>query len=123
MPERELVMKIVAVPSAVNMEGDIFGGWIVSQMDLATYLHARKLTNARLVTKAIEKLVFHKPVYVGDLVMCYTSTERLGTTSITVHIELFVERMRGGATELVTEGSFIFVAIGPDRQSIPWKTT
>ena len=122
MPERELVTKIVAEPGAQNFQGDIFGGWLVSQMDIATYLHARKLTDARLVTKAIEKLVFHKPVYVGDLVMCYTSTERLGTTSITVHIEVMVERMKGGATELVTEGSFIFVAIGADRKAIPWKS-
>jgi acyl-CoA thioesterase YciA len=116
---RELVIKVVAMPSDLNPHGDMFGGWIISQMDLAAYLHARKLTRARIVTVAVDKLVFHKPVYSGDAVMCYTTTTRMGRTSITVHVEVMVERLETNKVELVTEGDFVFVAIGQDRQPVP----
>lgn len=116
---RELVIKVVAMPSDLNPHGDMFGGWIISQMDLAAYLHARKLTRARIVTVAVDKLVFHKPVYSGDAVMCYTTTTRMGRTSITVHVEVMVERLETNNIELVTEGDFVFVAIGQDRQPVP----
>lgn len=117
--EKELVIKAVAMPSDLNPHGDMFGGWIMSQMDLAAYLHARKLTRARIVTIAVDKLVFHKPVYVGDCVICYASTDRIGRTSITVHVEVMVERLEDNAMELVTEGKFTFVSIGADRKPIP----
>ena len=119
MSEKELVIKVVAMPGDLNPHGDMFGGWIVSQMDLSAYLHARKLTRARIVTVAIDKLVFHKPVYSGDCVICYASTTRTGTTSITVHIEVMVERLATNLEELVTEGDFVFVAIGEDRKPVP----
>lgn len=116
---RELVIKVVAMPSDLNPHGDMFGGWIMSQMDLAAYLHARKLTRARIVTVAVDKLVFHKPVYSGDCVICYATTTRQGRTSITVHVEVIVERLESNKEELVTEGDFVFVAIGHDRKPIP----
>lgn len=119
MPERELVIKVVAMPSDLNPHGDMFGGWIVSQMDLAAYLHVRKLTKSRIVTVAIDKLVFHKPVYMGDCVICYATTQRMGRTSITVHIEVVVERLETNKVETVTEGDFVFVSIGQDRKPIP----
>ena len=97
----------------------MFGGWIVSQMDLAAYLHVRKLTKSRIVTVAIDKLTFHKPVYMGDCVICYATTKRTGRTSITVHIDVVVERLETNAVETVTEGDFIFVSIGHDRKPIP----
>ena len=118
---RELVIKVVAMPGDMNPDGDMFGGWIMSQMDLAAYLHARKLSKARIVTVAIDNIVFHKPVYVGDCLMCYASTERVGRTSITVKITVDVERKDGNAVEPVTEGRFVFVAIGADRQPVSVK--
>jgi acyl-CoA thioesterase YciA len=116
---RELVIKVVAMPSDLNPHGDMFGGWIVSQMDLAAYLYARRLTRARIVTVAVEKLTFHKPVYSGDCITCYATTTRMGRTSVTVHIEVWVERLDSNKEEVVTEGDFVFVAIGPDRKPVP----
>ena len=121
--DRELVIKAIAMPGDLNPHGDMFGGWIMGQMDLAAYLHARKLTRTRIVTVAVDKLVFHKPVYVGDAVICYASTLRTGRTSITVHIEVMVERLETNKIELVTEGDFVFVAIGEGRQPVPLTST
>ncbi|MDE2029419.1 MAG: acyl-CoA thioesterase [Alphaproteobacteria bacterium] len=118
--ERELVIKVVAMPRDTNAGGDMFGGWIVSQMDLAGAVHARKSTRSRIVTVAIDNLVFHKPVFVGDCVICYASTERIGTTSITIKVDVMVARRNGtDEEEQVTEGSFVYVAIGDDRKPIP----
>ena len=119
MAPRELVIKVVAMPSDLNPHGDMFGGWIMSQMDLAAYLHARKLTRARIVTVAVDKLQFLKPVYSGDCVMCYVTTTRIGRSSVTVHIDVEVERLETNLVEKVTEGDFIFVSIGHDRKPIP----
>jgi len=123
MTQQELVIKVVAMPSDLNADGDMFGGWILSQMDLAAYLHARKLTKSRIVTVAIDNIAFHKPVYAGDCLMCYAHTEKVGRTSITVKIDVAVERKDGNAIEQVTEGRFVFVAIGADRQPVPVKST
>ena len=122
-PEAQLVIKVVAMPSDTNPNGDMFGGWIVSQMDLAAYMHVRGLTTARLVTVAIDNLSFHKPVFVGDCLTCYAHTERKGTTSLTVKITAMVERMTTREVELVTEGNFVFVSIGPDRRPVPLPET
>lgn len=119
--ETELVIKVVAMPSAMNPEGDIFGGWIVSQMDMAAYLHARKQTSHKVVTVAIDQLAFLKPVFAGDCLLCYAKTEKIGRTSVTIKIEALVERRHGQLIEQVTEGRFVFVAINPDRQSVPFK--
>jgi acyl-CoA thioesterase YciA len=122
VPERELVIKVVAMPGDTNPDGDMFGGWILSQMDLAAYLHARKVTTNKVVTVAIDKFVFHQPVFVGDCLICYAKTERVGRTSINVFIEAIVERKLNHIQEKVTEGVFTFVAIGPDRKPVPVKT-
>jgi len=119
LSERELVIRVVAMPRDTNPDGDMFGGWILSQMDLAAYLHARKLASAQVVTVAIDNIVFHQPVFVGDCLVCYAITERIGRTSITVKIEAMVERHQTHARHQVTEGRFVFVAIGPDRKPIP----
>lgn len=89
------------------------------EMDLAAYLHVRKHTHARVVTVAIDNIVFHRPVFTGDCLVCYASTERIGTTSITVRIEVDVERKENGVQERVTEGRFTFVSIGVDRRPVP----
>lgn len=116
--EKELVIKVIAMPSDTNPGGDMFGGWIVSQMDLAAWLFARKRTDERIVTVAIDNLVFRKPVMVGDCVICYAWLEKTGNTSIRVRVEVEVERRENHEVERVTEGSFTYVAIGEDRQPI-----
>src|SRR5476651_1478381 len=95
MADKELVIKVVAMPGDTNPDGDMFGGWILSQMDLAAYLHARKLTHTKLVTVAIDNIVFHRPVFVGDCLICYADIEKTGRTSITVKIDAMVERKEG----------------------------
>jgi acyl-CoA thioesterase YciA len=120
VPEKELVIKVIAMPADTNPGGDMFGGWIVSQMDLAAWSYARKLTAQRIVTIAIDKLKFLKPVAVGDGVLCYASLERQGTTSATIKVEVLVERAKSMQLEAVTEGSFTFVAIGADRKPVPF---
>ena len=116
---KELVIKVVAMPSDMNPGGDMFGGWIVSQMDLAAYLFARKYSKCRIVTVAIDHLVFHKPVWVGDCVVCYASLEKIGNTSITLNVEVMVERRDSYIVQKVTEGKFVFVAVGKDHKPVP----
>lgn len=119
MPGRELVIRVVAMPADTNSSGDIFGGWLLSQMDLAAWVCARKLTPHRLVTVALDQVIFHRPVNVGDCVLCYARVERIGRTSITVQIDALVERLDGTTEEQVTEGRFTLVAIGEDRTPVP----
>lgn len=121
MHEKELVIKVVAMPCDTNPDGDMFGGWILSQMDLAAYLHARKLAQHKIVTVAIDNIVFHLPVLVGDCLICYATIEKIGCTSITVKIDAMVERKGSHKQEKVTEGRFTFVAIGADRKPVPVK--
>lgn len=119
MGEPELVIRIVAMPADTNSSGDIFGGWLLSQMDLAAWVSARRLTPHRLATVALDSVVFHRPVYVGDCVLCYATVEKIGRTSVTIHINAMVERKDGGDIEQVTEGRFVLVAIGDDRKPVP----
>jgi len=119
MQDRELVIRVVAMPADTNSSGDIFGGWLLSQMDLAAWVCARKLTPHRLVTVALDQVIFHRPVNVGDCVLCYARVEKVGRTSITVHIDALVERKDGTSEEQVTEGRFTLVAVGEDRKPVP----
>ena len=98
-----------------NRFGDIFGGWLLAQMDLAGGSYAMARTGGRVATVDIEAMSFHRPVYVGDRVSCHCRTERVGRTSITVHVETWVRRTRTGRAPeeiMVTEGTFTFVAMG-----------
>ncbi len=117
--DRELVIRVVAMLADANPDGDMFGGWVLSQMDLGAWIQARKLTPHRVVTVAIDQIVFHKPVYVGDCLLVYATTKRIGRTSISIQIETLVERKESLVTEAVTEGRFVFVAIDEARQPIP----
>lgn len=117
--ERELVIRVVAMLADANPDGDMFGGWVLSQMDLGAWIQARKHTSHRVVTVAIDEIVFHKPVFVGDCLLVYATTERIGRTSITIQIEAMVERTESLEVETVTEGRFVFVAIDEARQPIP----
>ena len=104
------------MPADANANGDIFGGWIMSQMDLAGATVALMRAQGRVATVAVDGMAFHKPVLVGDVVSFYSTIERVGRTSITVKVEAWALRHRFGDEERVTEGTFTYVAIGDDRK-------
>ncbi|WP_245904369.1 acyl-CoA thioesterase [Roseicyclus mahoneyensis] len=110
-PQGTLTLQTVPMPADTNSGGDVFGGWVVSQMDIAAGTTAMDRAQGRCATVAIEALRFHAPVLVGDLFSVYSQITRTGRTSITMHIEAWVRRQRTGERMLVTEGDFTFVAI------------
>lgn len=112
-------LRSIAMPADTNPNGDIFGGWILSQMDLAGGTHAFFVAQGRVATVAVTGMKFHKPVNVGDEVSCYCATDSIGDTSITVRVETWVRRRRLAVEEQVTEGLFTFVAIGPEGKPRP----
>lgn len=110
-PNGNLTVQTVAMPADTNSGGDVFGGWVVSQMDIAAGTTAIDRAQGRCATVAIEALRFHAPVLVGDLFSVFTEITKTGRTSITMHVEAWVRRQRTGERILVTEGDFTFVAI------------
>ena len=110
-PEGVLTLQTVPFPADTNAGGDIFGGWVLSQMDVAAGITAAERAKGRTSTVAIEAMRFHEPVLVGDLFTVYTQIVRTGTTSITIHVEAWVRRHIDSAPIMVTEGDFTFVAI------------
>ena len=115
-PQGELSLRTLAMPADTNPSGDIFGGWLVSQMDIAAGIAAGKRANGRVATVAIDAMRFHRPVRVGDVVCIYTEIVREGTTSMTIQLEVWALRGRIGNREKVTEGVFTFVAIDDEGQ-------
>lgn len=111
-----LAIQTLAMPADTNANGDIFGGWLVSQMDLAAGILAKKLSNGRVATVAIESMTFLKPVHVGDLVACYVNLVKQGRTSMHIHVDVFTESSVMGEKAKVAEGLFIFVAIDHNGQ-------
>ena len=109
-PQGELSLRVLAMPADTNPSGHIFGGWVLGQMDIAGAIHAAGQTGGRVVTVAVDAMMFHKPVHVGDEVSCYTRILRIGRTSITLMVETWVRRSRLGAPLHVTEGRFTYVA-------------
>jgi acyl-CoA thioesterase YciA len=116
-PQGDLCIRTLAMPADTNQNGDIFGGWLLSQMDIGGGVYAAKVTKTRNVTVAIDAINFRKPVNVGDLVSVYAKLVRLGRTSITVHLEAWVIRRREVKPILVTDGNFTYVSI--DEQGRP----
>ena len=114
-------IKVLLLPKDTNALGTIFGGVILSNVDLASAVEARKQAPHRYVTKAMREVEFHAPVYVGDIVNFYTSTVRVGRTSITVQVTVEVERWSAGAGErvLVTEAEVVLVAVDAAGRAIP----
>jgi acyl-CoA thioesterase YciA len=110
-PEGDLTLQTVAFPKDTNSGGDVFGGWVISQMDIAAGTCAAQRAKGRCSTVAIEAMRFHAPILVGDLVSVYTQIVKTGRTSITMHVETWVRRQRTGELLRVTEGDFTFVAI------------
>lgn len=116
-PRGDLTIQTLAMPTFTNPNGDIFGGWIVSQMDLAAGVLAKKISKGRAATVAIHSMSFLRPVHIGDLVSCHVELVKCGNTSITIDVEVWTETLATGEKDKVTEGTFVFVAI--DEQGKP----
>ncbi len=110
-PTGALTIRTLAMPADTNPSGDIFGGWVMSQMDIAGAIAAVERARGRVVTVAVEAMTFIAPVKVGDVLCVYTSIERVGNTSITVALEAWVRRNRLDDRQKVTEGRFVYVAL------------
>ena len=114
-----LTTRTVAMPGDTNPSGDIFGGWVVSQMDIAAGICAGQRAQSRVVTVALDGMSFIRPVKVGDILGVYTRVESVGRTSMNILVEAWVRRGRIGHREKVTEGMFKFVAIDESGKSTP----
>ncbi len=115
----KLTIQVVAMPADTNPSGDVFGGWILSQMDLAGGVFSRRRVKGRVVTVAIDSTTFKLPVFVGDTLCCYVSQLKIGKTSIKVHIEAWVNRAyEMDNSILVTEGDFTYVKVDKDRNPL-----
>jgi acyl-CoA thioesterase YciA len=110
-PAGELASRSLAMPADTNPMGDMFGGWIMSLMDAAGAMTAMREAHGRVVTVAVSNITFHQPVKVGDVVCCYTSITRIGRTSITLDVEVWVLRQGQGDREMVTSAEFTYVAM------------
>ena len=113
-PKGELASRTLAMPADSNPKGDIFGGWIMSLMDSAGKMSATPHAGGRVVSVAVSNITFLQPVHVGDTVCCYTDVKRLGRTSITLDVEVWVLRQGQGARIKVTDAEFTFVAVHED---------
>lgn len=120
-PGEQPVLRIVPMPADTNAFGTIFGGWVMSQVDIAGSIPAWERAQGRIVTVAVNSFVFREPVFVGDLVSFYARVLRVGRTSITVDVEVFAERRRDGRGEVVrvTEAQLTYVAVDDKRQPRP----
>ena len=118
-PEGELATRTFAMPRDVNVNGDIFGGWVMSQMDIAAYSIARTYTQSRLVTAAVNSMSFFLPIHVGDFVSCYGKVIAKGRTSMRVEISVWVAPGEGGDLRHVTSGVFVYVSVDENGKPIP----
>jgi acyl-CoA thioesterase YciA len=123
--ERRLALRVVTMPKDTNPYGTIFGGVILSYIDQAGFVearrHAKDPSKIKWVTVALDRVEFKKPVHLGDVVACYTRPTRLGTTSVTVKVEVEAERYESGQVVPVTEASITLVAVGPDERPVPFR--
>jgi acyl-CoA thioesterase YciA len=115
-PQGELTTRTIAMPASTNPAGDIFGGWVMSQMDIAAGICASERSRSRVVTVAVDRMHFIRPVKVGDVLCVYTEVERVGNTSMDIHVEAWVQRDRSHRMVKVTQAKFTFVALGADGQ-------
>lgn len=118
-PVGEMITRTLAMPADTNPDGDIFGGWVLSQMDIAGGILTKKVAKGRTVTIALDSMVFHLPVFVGDVLCCYGKVLKKGRTSITVHVEAYARRQYVDERVKVTEGIFTYVHVTEDRKPIP----
>lgn len=119
-PNGELLLRTLAMPADTNANGDIFGGWIMSQMDIAGGILAKETALGRTVTVAVDGMTFHKPVSVGDAVCVYGEVVKTGKTSMKIHLEVWAKPLLEGhgdlSNYLVTEGMFIYVSIDDNKK-------
>ena len=121
-PQGRLLLRTMAMPADTSPNGDIFGGWLMSQMDIAGGILAYETACGRAATVAADKIVFHRPVSVGDVVACYGELIKIGNTSMQIHIEVWVHSASFDSLNeqrLVTEALFTYVAIDKDGQPRP----
>ena len=117
LPDKEPVLRVVAMPADVNQHGDIFGGWIMAQVDIAGGVVAARHARGRVATVAVNSFTFKQPVFVGDLVTFYAEIAKVGKTSITVDVEVYAQRNpKDVITVRVTEAVLTYVAVGDDRR-------
>jgi acyl-CoA thioesterase YciA len=118
LPEREPALRVVPMPADANQNGDIFGGWVMSQVDIAGAIPAARRARGRVATVAVNSFVFKQPVFVGDVVSFYAEITRVGRTSITVSVEVYAQRNPSEiVTTKVTEASLTYVAVDMERRS------
>jgi acyl-CoA thioesterase YciA len=124
-PRGELLLRTLAMPGDANPAGDIFGGWIMSQMDIAGSLLAREIANGRVVTAAVDGMSFVSPVSIGDVVCCYGSCAKIGRTSVTISLELWVRTSSGDSggmhdeRRLVTRAHYVYVHVNKAGRPVP----
>jgi acyl-CoA thioesterase YciA len=112
--DRQATIRVLAMPADTNPAGHIFGGWIMAQMDIAGGVVADERAGGRVATVAVTSMEFHKPVFVGDVISCFADIVKVGTSSITVRIEVFAERGRNRQCVKVTEAVIVYVALTAD---------
>lgn len=120
-PHGEVVIRTIAMPADANNNGDIFGGWLVSQMDIGGAILARATALSRVTTVAIDAMSFIHPVNVGDIVTCYAQLSKVGRTSMQIAVEAWVHRYDVSTQKRVTNGLFTYVAINPEGKPHPVK--
>jgi len=120
-PKGELVIRTIAMPKDTNPNGDIFGGWVMSQMDLGSGILASKTAKTRVVTIAVEGMSFLHPVRVGDTVACYAWVEKIGRTSMIIPVEVWAQRYMQTEQTRVTRGVFTYVAVDNEGKPVPVK--
>ncbi len=120
-PAGDATIRTIAMPSDTNPAGDIFGGWLMSQMDLAAGTIAAYTSGGRSATIAVDGMIFHRPVKVGDEVSLYASLIKVGKTSMTIHVDAWRRPRETRFSEKVTEANFIFVALDPTGKPVPVK--
>lgn len=120
-PHGEVVIRTIAMPADSNANGDMFGGWLMSQMDLGAAILARSTAHSRVTTVAVDGMSFLRPVNVGDVVTCYARLLGIGRTSMKIRVEAWVQRYADSTLQHVTEGTFTYVAIDEQGRPQPVK--
>lgn len=118
-PHGNLTIRTLAMPADANPSGDIFGGWVLSQMDIACGVCARERSRCRTVTVAVDRMSFIEPVKIGDVLCVYTEVVKVGNTSLDIHVEAWAQRDISGTKIRVTEAVFKFVALDSDGKPTP----
>jgi acyl-CoA thioesterase YciA len=120
LPDKNPTLRVVPMPADANQNGDIFGGWVMSQVDIAGSVPAARRARGRVTTVAVNSFLFKQPVLIGDLVSFYAEVTHVGRTSVTVDVQVYAERNPGEMVCVkVTEASLTYVAVGPDRRPRP----